>query len=509
MMILEKYVHLKTPLYVLESLRRAEGKESKNLQDINFEDYHFLTKNQTSLLSDSIKYRNEVGRRSNVIPFNAYSPTFAVLDSYRKDFYFYWREQANKGIFLETEISYIFLYSYELINYSYNPNAAYNVSMLEQLYLHYMYRYPKLEKYLPTWISDFLLELGETELASLWKSTGTRIDEEYLTMKSYEESLESISMSVWWKYISERPRSHFFKENKQKIYKIFKEEIQFLHEQYQRKNSKSGVFENLFPIMDTKFSKQLFESAVVERAVLNQEVLVRQRTVSEDYKKILSQLMRIAENFLRLELNANDFLKIDYSILPMETKEEIHAYLFRNKQRERFTKVHYGNANEKGGAIPSPPVETLSPFKLNLSKINDLTKESEHLQEIFSEKYVDDEDEEVPSSLTPNDNEQTYENNTLERLFSDDESSDSEAIEFLNALSTTEKQFLIYLKKINFSIKEATLYAKTNGIMFGTLLIDINDKSEEKLDDVFIEENEEVLEVNEEFLHIFNRLEEM
>ena len=60
------------------------------------------------------------------------------------------------------------MFTYELLNYSFNPNASFNVSMLVRLYENYVERLPKLERYLKQWIADMLYELGEQALAEEW-----------------------------------------------------------------------------------------------------------------------------------------------------------------------------------------------------------------------------------------------------------------------------------------------------------------------------------------------------
>ncbi|MFP3681637.1 TerB N-terminal domain-containing protein, partial [Pseudomonas sp. SIMBA_041] len=75
---------------------------------------------------------------------------------------------ALNGNYLETDLSYLILFTYELINYSFNQNAAFNVSMMVRLYEEYKDRMPGCKTYLSDWIHDFLLELDEVGLASEW-----------------------------------------------------------------------------------------------------------------------------------------------------------------------------------------------------------------------------------------------------------------------------------------------------------------------------------------------------
>lgn len=81
--------------------------------------------------------------------------TFRSLNHRQKQWYFYWRSCVLSKNYIDTDLSYIFIFVYELLNYSFNKNAAFNISMLERLRDAYSSRYNTLEKYLNRWINDF------------------------------------------------------------------------------------------------------------------------------------------------------------------------------------------------------------------------------------------------------------------------------------------------------------------------------------------------------------------
>ncbi len=64
----------------------------------------------------------------------AYWTTFEKLDGSQKKWYFYWREQVLNGKYPDTDLSYVILFMYELMNYTFNQSSAFNISMMVRLH---------------------------------------------------------------------------------------------------------------------------------------------------------------------------------------------------------------------------------------------------------------------------------------------------------------------------------------------------------------------------------------
>jgi hypothetical protein len=489
-MIIDKYKHLETPKDILDMLD-ATAKTSKKESQFNYKNHYELSNDPLKFLRDSLSYKNEKGLKSNVIPFRVFFPTFESLDPYRKKFYFYWRDQVTKGNFIETELSYIFLFCYELINYGYNPKASFNVSMLVHLYENYKFRYPKLEKYLPNWIFDFLYEVEDYELASEWSVSGQEFDDEYYALKSNEGNIKKISMVVWWSYIPKRNRSHFFSNEKQKIYAAFKEILEYLNSQYLLENPEHGIFERLFPYKNILISKELYISALLSRNVPPKSIKVNKRTLDNEYCNLLGQLMRIAENSVRGKMNEETFILVDNDIIDNELEEELYEYLSSFEKKNRFVKMSDSATNNTGEAIPPK-------FELDFDRIETLTKGSEELKDVFLEKYGDTDTEEI---ISPKEGRETEKVNVTPPLFAEDTSEDFEG--FINSLTSFEKKFLLLVHNEGLSVSKANALLKDQGVMFGTFMITLNEKSEEFLNDVLIEEDGEEFEITDEFIHLF------
>jgi hypothetical protein len=75
----------------------------------------------------------------------------------QRQWYFYWRGQVRDGNYIDTDLSYIFVYVYELINNVGVVNAKDGFEKLWRLWVAYRERFSRLNVYLPDWMLDYLL----------------------------------------------------------------------------------------------------------------------------------------------------------------------------------------------------------------------------------------------------------------------------------------------------------------------------------------------------------------
>ena len=101
--------------------------------------------------SDSWKRRGSLKRWRDpapFVPFMSYWPTYGVMNESQREWYLYWRSEVRQGRFPDTDLSYVFVHTYELINgvgWS-DPQAGYD--QLKQLWIHYRVQNPQLDTYM-------------------------------------------------------------------------------------------------------------------------------------------------------------------------------------------------------------------------------------------------------------------------------------------------------------------------------------------------------------------------
>lgn len=94
---------------------------------------------------------------ASFVPFDVTNfPTHISLTRRQGQWYRYWRAEFIKGNPLPTDLAYIFLYLYELINQIDVPNAAEGYRRLNRVWQTYRANFPQLDNILPTWLVDYV-----------------------------------------------------------------------------------------------------------------------------------------------------------------------------------------------------------------------------------------------------------------------------------------------------------------------------------------------------------------
>jgi TM2 domain-containing membrane protein YozV len=518
--IITKYSSLKTPPSILRSVEEVINpkKANRNTDGIRVE--FSYSRSHSDFIKKSANYKNRTQGKTREIPLQAYWTTFDHMNEQQLKWYFHWREETLKGNYLEVDLSYIFVFVYELLNYSFNTNAAFNVSMLVRLYENYKEMHPKLSNYLPRWIQDMLNELGEEELASEW--TGRNyVPPIYKAIIEEERPLNKISITHWKPYIRNYRETKFFTDNKNKIYKVFKEGLLLLEEHYNIDTEK--IINVWFKSKRVRSVNHLFSGAVIGRE--NEAIYVYHFEIqpTDTLYKEITTLFRISENVTRTLSGEKREIKVYEEVLPFNFKNKL-VDRFTNgakKTNERFKMVKDKDNQVMGTAIPNPPnkeevkaVTLAKPvIEFNDDNIKRLSKENLELQKVFQHVEINEDDqtddkETSKGIVNPFEIEEVTratEQSTAEVETPFDsyfDNSDGDEKEFINSLSEAEKEFLSLFSNGQYSQVEATTFAKRNGKMLGLFLSEINEKANEHLGDNIVESEEDSIILYEEFADI-------
>lgn len=123
------------------------------------------------------RYLDRTEARAEPVPFQQYWPTYPSMDTAQMQWYFYWRAQLRQGTRLPTDLSYLFVHIYEVINMIGFDTALEAFNYLDAFWRYYRRLQPKLDRYLPDWIADFIVlhELAPNALD--WYSNVAKITE--------------------------------------------------------------------------------------------------------------------------------------------------------------------------------------------------------------------------------------------------------------------------------------------------------------------------------------------
>ncbi|MER2079693.1 TerB N-terminal domain-containing protein [Psychrobacillus psychrotolerans] len=551
--ILDKYRQIETPREILEAIERIRrGSSSKNNNSYGVSFSH----NGSRFVKHSLDYATKRGVKCPEAPLHAYWTTFDSLHEKQEKWYFYWREQVLNGKYPDVDLSYIILFVYELLNYSFNQKAAFNISMMVRLHDNYAERLPKVKTYIGNWTADMLREVGENDLLEEWTSSSeVYILPLYKQLTDKKDELARISFTTWKPYIQNYKETVFFITHKHKIYRIFKESFPLLQEVYQKQGVQ--LIDRYFNMQEERTVKNLYNSAVMGRETDAFHVQTKRIQPTARINDEVTALFRLTENVTRLLNGEKRQIKVEESFLPEGFKGMMleHFTPVAKETTKRFKVVQKAENLEGYGNIPPPPKENPVPeqrpvIEFNSANIKTFQAETEELIAIFNARST--EEEEIPGSAdnvdtgtgpsylggttgTPREtnidtsnagtnNEEVDATRKGNALISDlitkiettmhtgDTSTPSDiylALEgggsidgeedFIESLTAIEKEFLVQFDNGVYNRTVANSFLKQKGIMLGVFISEINEKANEFLGDNFLESQDEEIAVYEEF----------
>jgi len=498
--ILPDYRHVKTPFQVKEFVRDLKRMPLQSVE---------LRRENPNFCLDSVAYSKRQEKQANSIPFKSYWPSFQSLDETQMKWYFYWRKEVLSGNYIDTNPGYIFIFVYELLNYTFNDQAAFNLSMLDRVYMNFYDKHSALAHFLPQWIGDFCYELGDSELEKKWvDKLQTHENSDYENLKRCEHKLQTVSITFWKRFINYR-KTKIFRENRNVIYKVFKASVSILETQYQAQGK--NLIDEWIPQIDkTGYEREMFRNAIIGREVQRKLEVNRRPTLK--MREDLTALFRLAENVARLIAGEKRQLSVDEARLP-EGFKNVLVQLFLDKSEPaliaqgRFVKTKDSGDRVLGSPVPNSPEPTephiaTSPLiEFNLERINTLDKESKELLEIFALWY-DEEESDLSEERNDLEIPKNFKHDQLQKQtlnLPSPLSLDEDVECFLAMLNELEAEFLRGFKHLTRATQEVMQTLKSHGIMMGVFISTVNGKALEYLGDNLIEQEADILRLNEDF----------
>ncbi len=111
----------------------------------------------TKFRKDALRYFDLTHEPCEYVYFFSYMPQYEQMTVSQMSYYLYWRAEARKENFLKTDINYLFLYAYEIINLPEKIPACEGALLLSRLWKHYRNEFHYLDKYLGEWLCDYCL----------------------------------------------------------------------------------------------------------------------------------------------------------------------------------------------------------------------------------------------------------------------------------------------------------------------------------------------------------------
>ena len=111
----------------------------------------------TKFCRDASRYFSLTHEPCEYVYFFSYMPQYEQMTFSQMSYYLYWRSEIRKGNYLKTDINYLFLYIYEIINLTDKIPPSHGAKILSRLWATYRNDFRYLDKYLGEWLCDYCL----------------------------------------------------------------------------------------------------------------------------------------------------------------------------------------------------------------------------------------------------------------------------------------------------------------------------------------------------------------
>lgn len=267
----------------------------------------------TKFLKDAQQYHKRTEWPTEHVPFMHYWPTYDAMGAAQQRWYFYWRSQIRQGNFLPTDLSYIFVHVYELLNLVEVADPVQAASRLWILWQKYRAQHFKLDNYLPDWGGDLLAVKVGINPALTWWAKSSELNVELLApvtnalIQSFVQAGKSAEMpyAFWARLTAYRPRNKFYQEHNAdgQIDRAYEKAIRVATDYWQRTSGQSLLEKFTSPNVQP-FRKPVFTSAMIGYAYPKAIDLGQGRNYLDNPRlnEQLTSVVKYAENSLRKQM---------------------------------------------------------------------------------------------------------------------------------------------------------------------------------------------------------------
>lgn len=339
--------------------------------------------------SEFVRHARELehkeGEPAPFTPFKSYWPTYGHMTGAQDRWYFYWRSEVRAGRYPKTDLSYIFLHLYELINGIGWEEPEEGYERLGAIWEAYRGNYKRLDQYLGGWMADFSfvhrLDKPLDVIVSRAKGLAGDLAEVELTrcFGGHRDELTLPLLSVMSDY--DIGKSKFYEDGGQAAADRFIPEVVALIDAYVEHKHGLPLVKMFDPGPPVMRERHLFRSAVYDIGLYGHSVQVPVVRISRSapLRSLITRLFRLTENKLRALSGFRGRLKGDN--VDKDMAELIGRYLereYRKAERE-----------ESGPAVV-----------IDSGKLERLAAESEQVRQMLTIEEDDDNRKEQPEIIT-------------------------------------------------------------------------------------------------------------
>ncbi|KGP78235.1 MULTISPECIES: TerB N-terminal domain-containing protein [unclassified Paenibacillus] len=321
------------------------------------------------------------GEQARWIPFMSYWPTYGVMNEPQRKWYMYWRTEVRQGRFPDTDLSYLFVHIYELINGIgwQEPQEGYN--QLKQLWMNYRERLPQLDVYMQEWIIDYgLVHELNMSISEMVELSSGYLPPEILDMELKQllnGNVSDISLKLLQRYYDyDITLSKFYRDGGKQVLEQYIPRVMALVDTYLLRTRKAGILDQFQLNRERTMERTLFRKAVYDDLIYGKSVRMSYVPIGEhaDFVQFVTRVFRCTENKCRELLGFRGRLR--GKTLELELADVIERYL------------------DKVFAIEQMPEVEQPIVRIDTEKLASLQQESEYVRRalMIEEEHVTDRD---------------------------------------------------------------------------------------------------------------------
>lgn len=378
------------PQISFEPIEKEEHTAPNDKFETHF-DYESLYR-PADFIKDMKQFEHKEGKKAELVQFMQYYPTYSSMDKQQKEWYFYWRSQVRKGIYLDTDLSYIFVHVYELLSGYGMNNANDGYKQLFELWKNYRKEYPKLDGYLFEWIFDFCqlynLDFEMPGWTDLLLPYQPEIKNVIISKHSGEIPLKLTFALIDSLCDYSLVRSKFYNDGHQMLMNEAITRVVALADAALYKKEGKGILDKYGPNRPRKQTYYAFRGANCKNSNQRADITVKDYINSAKLRAYINELVRYAENVLRELYNCRGRLR--GVSLDDETAKLIKAFLHKEYSPikhesvpEKKTEINLNFDNIKELRTQSDAVRDALEVEETSSEIKELLTDLKEAKEIF------------------------------------------------------------------------------------------------------------------------------
>lgn len=385
-----------------------------------------------SVLSSERRFAEEArqyvdlqGEETPFVPFMSYWPTYGVMSESQRSWYFYWRTEVRAERYPDTDLSYLFVHIYELINGIGWQDPEWGYEQLKRLWVNYRERFPQLDVYMQDWLVDYgLVHQVHMSLTEIMDITSGFLPMEISDMELHRlltSDMSKLSLKLLSRYYEyDITLSKFYRDQGQLALERYIPQVMVLMESYLQRTRGVGLIDHLQLTQVKSIKRTLFRKAVYDDTCYGKSIDLTFVPIGESasFCSWVTRIFRCTENKLRELLGFRGRLRGE--TLDTEFAQVIERYL------------------DKVFATEQEELKEKPTVRIDLEKLTVLQQESDYVREaLMIDEQEYSEDKFVPDNQHLNQHEgmQVTEEHTLSKI---DEVKTTLLSEDFNVQHTTE-----------------------------------------------------------------------